>query len=221
MIRQKSNQYIKLGFILFAIILIIGGVFALSQITGLNTQEIQDNVEVRPISFESAEVVKEIPSSSSDNLGSSSSNSGSTSSRNQESEKEEVSDPKEVDRDYFTNQLNLTKRINTSISEKLSVERQKSEDKVNNIIRLARITQQEQREEVTEELILVNEEFLERFETIASEDEIKEQRAKIQLENYVQVVKENQEIKLNIEQEKIKEFFDTGNVESFIESLMQ
>lgn len=135
-----------------------------------------------------------------------------------------VSNSNEVsvsDKEYFRRELNLTPKteIKQSVLEKLVQTKQKEKIKVERVLALAKIVNETKREKIAEELLAIKSTFLQRFETRILESDEKKENIKEQLENYIEVIEQKQKIKLNINDNKIKNLFRTKNIEEFMSSL--
>ena len=135
-----------------------------------------------------------------------------------------VSNSNEVsvsDKEYFRRELNLTPKteIKQSVLEKLVQTKQKEKIKVERVLALAKIVNETKREKIAEELLAIKSTFLQIFETRILESDEKKENIKEQLENYIEVIEQKQKIKLNINDNKIKNLFRTKNIEEFMSSL--
>ena len=125
------------------------------------------------------------------------------------------------DREYFTKELDLTGKIQIkqSVLEKLTQAKQREKIKVKRVLALARIVREEKREKTAEELLIIEKSFLQKLERHSTKNENSKENVKKQLENYVKIIEQKQEIKLNINDNKIKNLFKTANTEEFMNSL--
>jgi len=125
------------------------------------------------------------------------------------------------DREYFTKELDLTGKIQIkqSVLEKLTQAKQREKIKVKKVLALARIVREEKREKTAEELLVIEKSFLQKLERHSTKNENSRENVKKQLENYVKIIEQKQEIKLNINDNKIKNLFKTANTEEFMNSL--
>ena len=125
------------------------------------------------------------------------------------------------DREYFTKELDLTGKIQIkqSVLEKLTQAKQREKIKVKKVLALARIVREEKREKTAEELLVIEKSFLQKLERHSTKNENSKENVKKQLENYVKIIEQKQEIKLNINDNKIKNLFKTANTEEFMNSL--
>lgn len=125
------------------------------------------------------------------------------------------------DREYFTKELDLTGKIQIkqSVLEKLTQAKQREKIKVKMVLALARIVREEKREKTAEELLIIEKSFLQKLERHSTKNENSKENVKKQLENYVKIIEQKQEIKLNINDNKIKNLFKTANTEEFMNSL--
>jgi|TARA_B100001971_G_C18096274_1_gene486271 hypothetical protein len=128
---------------------------------------------------------------------------------------------KTINEEYFKKELNLSE--NTTIEKKtltkLISANQNDEINLKRIIRLARITKQEKREKISQELLSIDKFFLIKFETRLS-DNLREQKAKQQLEHYINTIESKKQIQLQIDDTKIKNLFKTENTREFMNSLI-
>ena len=125
------------------------------------------------------------------------------------------------DREYFTKELDITGKIQIkqSVLEKLTQAKQREKIKVKRVLALARIVREEKREKTAEELLIIEKSFLQKLERHSTKNENSKENVKKQLENYVKIIEQKQEIKLNINDNKIKNLFKTANTEEFMNSL--
>ena len=125
------------------------------------------------------------------------------------------------DREYFTKELDLTGKIQIkqSVLEKLTQAKQREKIKVKRVLALARIVREEKRGKTAEELLIIEKSFLQKLERHSTKNENSKENVKKQLENYVKIIEQKQEIKLNINDNKIKNLFKTANTEEFMNSL--
>ena len=125
------------------------------------------------------------------------------------------------DREYFTKELDLTGKIQIkqSVLEKLTQAKQREKIKVKRVLALARIVREEKREKTAEALLIIEKSFLQKLERHSTKNENSKENVKKQLENYVKIIEQKQEIKLNINDNKIKNLFKTANTEEFMNSL--
>ncbi len=125
------------------------------------------------------------------------------------------------DREYFTKELDLTGKIQIkqSVLEKLTQAKQREKIKVKSVLALARIVREEKREKTAEALLIIEKSFLQKLERHSTKNENSKENVKKQLENYVKIIEQKQEIKLNINDNKIKNLFKTANTEEFMNSL--
>ena len=208
---MKSKIYSTTLVIMIAMLLltsVIASKDSVLELTNSNSADVKAVVRTNPASVSNSADVKAVVRTNPASV--SNSNTASVSNSNTAS-----------DREYFTKELDLTGKIQIkqSVLEKLTQAKQREKIKVKKVLALARIVREEKREKTAEELLVIEKSFLQKLERHSTKNENSKENVKKQLENYVKIIEQKQEIKLNINDNKIKNLFKTANTEEFMNSL--
>lgn len=128
---------------------------------------------------------------------------------------------KEVENDresYFRNELGIAvdRETKETVVPKLIERELEDEENAKQIIRVAKLVKEENRETISKDLLEFDKSFMTRLDWFASQGG----DVKSQVENYIELKKSGLTAELVINDEKISELFESGDLDSFMNSLL-
>ena len=140
---------------------------------------------------------------------------------------------KESDRIYFKKQLRLTRELDEEAIKKLIRAKQINKKHIERILKIARLAEHDRREDLSGELLDIDESFIERLEKFYNKNYKNKAIVKKQIENYARRLKQtdkpaenniklvsSDKIKSRISNEDIKNFFKNKNAGKLINVLV-
>jgi hypothetical protein len=140
---------------------------------------------------------------------------------------------KESDRIYFKKQLRLNKELDEEAIKRLIRAKQINKKQIERILKIARLAEQDRREDLSGELLNIDEAFIERLEKFYDTNHKNKAVVKKQIENYARRLKQtdkpaenniklvsSDKIKSRISNEDIKNFFKNKNAGKLIDALV-
>ncbi len=140
---------------------------------------------------------------------------------------------KESDRIYFKKQLRLNKELDEEAIKRLIRAKQINKKQIERILKIARLAEHDRREDLSGELLNIDEAFIERLEKFYNKNYKNKALVKKQIENYARRLKQtdkpaenniklvsSDKIKSRISNEDIKNFFKNKNAGKLIDVLV-
>ncbi len=139
---------------------------------------------------------------------------------------------KESDRIYFKKQLRLNKELDEEAIKRLIRAKQINKKQIERILKIARLAEQDRREDLSGELLDIDEAFIERLEKFYDTNHKNKAVVKKQIENYARRLKQTDKstennikltsdnIKSRISNEDIKNFFKNKDAGRLIDALV-
>lgn len=126
-----------------------------------------------------------------------------------------------IQRESFSRKLNLSENytINDALLNTL-IEREKSDNKsLNQVIYLSKLTNETQRINSINELLIINKGFIEKFSSYSQIDDKNKENVEIQLNDYIKDVESKNKFKFDFKSNKITKLFSDNDSKSFVDSL--
>ena len=139
---------------------------------------------------------------------------------------------KESDRIYFKKQLRLNKELDKEAIKKLIRAKQINKKQIERILKIARLAEQDRREDLSGELLDIDEAFIERLEKFYNKNYKNKAIVKKQIKNYARRLKQSDKsaennikltsdnVKSRISNEDIKNFFKNKDAGRLIDALV-
>ncbi len=139
---------------------------------------------------------------------------------------------KESDRIYFKKQLRLNKELDEEAIKRLIRAKQINKKQIERILKIARLAEQDRREDLSGELLDIDEAFIERLEKFYDTNHKNKAVVKKQIENYARRLKQTDKsaennikltsdnVKSRISNEDIKNFFKNKDAGRLIDALV-
>jgi len=140
---------------------------------------------------------------------------------------------KESDRIYFKKQLRLNKELDEEAIKRLIRAKQINKKQIERILKIARLAEQDRREDLSGELLDIDEAFIERLEKFYDTNHKNKAVVKKQIENYARRLKQTDKsaennikltsdnVKSRISNEDIKNFFKNKDAGRLIDALVE